>query len=72
MNKKRKRLPEQDRDNTVAGVEHAPNAPLRSPMEQFETLARQVVGVTREQLNEEQERYDAAKGSPRGPRPRSS
>jgi hypothetical protein len=42
-----------------------------TPMERFKALTRQIIGVTREQMKEQQERYDATKDSPRGSRQRS-
>jgi hypothetical protein len=58
---KKQQPPENYRDSAEGSVEHIPKAIHKTPLGRFKTLTRQLLGVTREQVQEEQERYDADK-----------
>ncbi len=58
---KRQHKPEHDRDSAEGSAEHIPKANPQTPMGRFKTLTRQLLGVTRGQIEEEQKRYDAEK-----------
>jgi hypothetical protein len=61
---------EHDRDSVEENATHIPEASNKSPLERFKVLTRQIIGVTREQMAEEQARYESTRGSsPRGSRP---
>jgi hypothetical protein len=56
----RVRPPPESRAKAAVSREPARGGVAPSPMEKFNDLARKVVNVPREELRQEQERYDAA------------